>query len=207
MELELTSQLGQMVWKLLFHQVSVPVRRKPASHAARIEAVSITCNVMVDSHHKERGMSHKKSSIVFTLVIVLAFVMTLFALAAEKTGQTGQYSQQQEKSQQTGKESMGASMRQGQSSQTGTMGMQSEQAISATVENIDKQQRMITLRPDQGESIEMTVPEAMLSDLQAGDSVEVSIRKADKGSRSQSGQSGSMQHQPGQSGKSGSRTN
>lgn len=140
-------------------------------------------------------MSHKKSSIVFTLVIALAFVMTLFALAAEKTGQTGQYSQHQEKSQQTGKESMG------------TMEMQSEQAISATVENIDKQQRMITLRPDQGESIEMTVPEAMLSDLQAGDSVEVSIRKADKGSRSQSGQSGSMQHQPGQSGKSGSRTN
>jgi hypothetical protein len=66
---------------------------------------------------------------------------------------------------------------------------------------------MITLRPDQGESIELTVPEAMLSDLQAGDSVEVSIRKADKGSHSPSGQSGPMQQQPGQSGNSGSRTN
>jgi len=152
-------------------------------------------------------MSHRKSSTVFTLVIALAFVMTLFALAAEKTGQTGQYSQQQGESQQTGKDSMGSSMRQGQSSQMGTMGMQSEQAISATVEDIDMQQRMITLRPAKGESIEMTVPEAMLSDLQAGDSVEVSIRKADKGSESQSGQSGSMQQQPGQSDNSGRRTN
>jgi Cu/Ag efflux protein CusF len=148
-------------------------------------------------------MSQKKSSVVFTLVLVLSFAMTLFALAADKTGQYGQ----QGKSQQTGKESMGSSTRQGQSSQMGTMGRQSEQAISATVEDIDKQQRMITLRPAQGESIELTVPEAMLSDLQAGDSVEVSIRKADKGSHSQSGQSGSMKQQPGQSGKSGSRSN
>lgn len=152
-------------------------------------------------------MSHKKSSITFTLLLALSFAMTLFALAAEKTGQTGQYRQQQGESQQTRQESMGSSTRQGQSSQMGTMGMQSEQAISATVENIDKQQRMITLRPDKGESIEMTVPEAMLSDLQAGDSVEVSIRKSDKGSQSQWGQSGSMQQQPGQSGKPGSRTN
>jgi len=149
-------------------------------------------------------MSHQKSSTVFTLVLVLSFALALFALAAEKekTGKTGQYSQQQ-----TGKESMGSSTRPGQSSSMGTMGRQSEQTISATVEDIDKQQRMITLRPNQGESIELTVPEAMLSDLQAGDSVEVSIRKADKGSHSQSGQSGSMQKQPGQSGQSGSRTN
>jgi Cu/Ag efflux protein CusF len=151
-------------------------------------------NVMVVSHQKEKAMSHKKSSIVFTLVLILSFAMTLFALAADKT-------------QKMGKESMGSSTRQGQSSQMGTMGKQSEQAISATVEDIDKQQRMITLRPDQGESIELTVPEAMLSDLQAGDSVEVSIRKADKGSHSPSGQSGPMQQQPGQSGNSGSRTN
>jgi Cu/Ag efflux protein CusF len=140
-------------------------------------------------------MSHKKSSIVFTLVLTLSFALTLFALAADKTGQTDQYSQQQGKSQQMGKESMR------------TMGMQSGQTLSATVEDIDQQQRMLTLRPDQGESIELTVPEAMLSGLQAGDSVEVSIRKADKGSPSQSGQSGSMQQQPGQSGTSGSRTN
>jgi hypothetical protein len=139
-------------------------------------------------------MSHKKSSIVFTLVLVLSFALTLFALAADKPGQTGQYSQQGQ-SQQMDKKSMG------------TMGRQSEQAISATVEDIDQQQRMITLRPDQGESIELTVPQAMLSDLQAGDSVEVSIRKADKGAHSPSGKSGSMQQRPGQSGTSGSRTN
>src|SRR5687767_7511772 len=99
-------------------------------------------------------MSHKKSSIVFTLVLALSFALTLFALAADKPGQTGQYSQQGQ-SQQMDKKSMG------------TMGRQSEQAISATVEDIDQQQRMITLRPDQGESIELTVPQAMLSDLQA----------------------------------------
>lgn len=152
-------------------------------------------------------MSRKKSSRVFTLVIALAFVMTLFALAAEKTGQTGQYSQQQRASQQTGKDSMGSSTRQGQSSQMGTMGMQSEQTISATVEDIDMQQRMSTLRPDKGESVEMTVPKAMLSILQASDSVEVSIRRVDKGSQSQSGQSSSMPQQPGRLGHSGSRTN
>ena len=102
-------------------------------------------------------MPHKKSSIVFTLVLTLSFALTLFALTTNKTGQTGQYNQQQGKSQQTGKESMG------------TMGMQSEQTLSATVEDIDPQQRMISLQPDQGKSSELTVPEAMLSDLQAGD--------------------------------------
>jgi Cu/Ag efflux protein CusF len=163
----------------------------------------------VYSCQKEKNMSHKKSSVVFTLVIALAFVMTLYAMAAEKEQprQTGQYSQPQGGSQQTDKTPMGSSMRQGQSSQMGTMGMRSGQAISATVEDVDKQQRMITLRPDKGETIELTVPEAMLSDLQAGDSVEVTIRKADKGSHSQSGQSGSMQRQPGQSSPSGSRSN
>ena len=101
-------------------------------------------------------MPHQKSSIVFTLVLILSFALTLFALTTNKMGQTGQYSQQQGKSQQTGKESMG------------TMGMQSEQTISATVEDIDQQQRMISLRPDQGESIELTVPEAMVSNLVGG---------------------------------------
>jgi hypothetical protein len=55
------------------------------------------------------------------------------------------------------------------------------------VEDIDRQQRVITLRPDTGESIELSVPETILSDLQTGDSVEVSIRKVAKGSQSQSG--------------------
>jgi hypothetical protein len=133
------------------------------------------------------SQSRKKSSLVFTLVIALAFVLTLFAMAADKTEKTGQHSQQQGQSQQRGNESMGSSIRLGQSSQMGTVGVRSEQAISAMVEDIDRQQRVITLRPDTGESIELSVPETILSDLQTGDSVEVSIRKVAKGSQSQSG--------------------
>jgi hypothetical protein len=58
---------------------------------------------------------------------------------------------------------------------------------------------MIKLRSSNGKTVELEVPEAMLSDLQSGDRVEVSIRKATQGMGGQSqGQSGSMQQQSGQ---------
>jgi Cu/Ag efflux protein CusF len=72
-------------------------------------------------------------------------------------------------------------------------------SMSATVTEVDQQEGMVTLRSSNGKTVELQVPEAMLSDLQSGDRVEVSIRKATHGMDGQSqGQSGGMQHQSGQ---------
>jgi Cu/Ag efflux protein CusF len=124
-----------------------------------------------------------------TLALAMAFAVSPFALAADRmqsnptqsTQQTEYRSQKHTGSQQTGRSSMGASQGQG---------------MNATVTEVDRQQGMVTLRSSNGKTVELQVPEAMLSDLQSGDRVEVSIRKADEqqGMRGQSqGQSGSMQ--------------
>jgi translation initiation factor IF-1 len=79
-------------------------------------------------------------------------------------------------------------------SSSSTMDMQQHQAISATVEEVNQQENRVSLRLDDGNTVEMQVPAAMVSDLQQGDSVEVSIRKADKGQ--QSGTSGGQHSRP-----------
>ena len=61
-------------------------------------------------------------------------------------------------------------------SQTGTMGMQD--SLTATVADVDQQQKTVTLKMQSGESVELQVPEQLLSKLNKGDSVQVSIRKA-----------------------------
>jgi Cu/Ag efflux protein CusF len=66
--------------------------------------------------------------------------------------------------------------RQPMGSQTGTLG--TNDAISATVAEVDQQQKTITLRMQSGESVELQVPQQLLSELSKGDSVQVSIRKA-----------------------------
>jgi len=108
-----------------------------------------------------------------TLALAMAFAVSPLALAADRmqsnptqsTQQTEYRSQKHVGSQQTGHSSMGASQGQG---------------MNATVTEVDRQQGMITLRSSNGKTVELQVPEAMLSDLQSGDRVEVSIRKADK---------------------------
>lgn len=72
----------------------------------------------------------------------------------------------------------------GSSSQMGTMGMQD--TINATVAEVNRQQKTVKLRMQGGETVEMKVPEQSLMNLSQGDSVQVSIRKAE-------GDSGSMQ--------------
>src|SRR5688572_21418333 len=62
-------------------------------------------------------------------------------------------------------------------SSSSAMDMQHHQAISATVEEVNQQENRVSLRLDDGNTVEMQVPAAMVSDLQQGDSVEVSIRK------------------------------
>jgi Cu/Ag efflux protein CusF len=118
-----------------------------------------------------------------TLALVLAFAVSPLALAADRMqSNSGQSTQQ------TGQSTMGTSSQHDQG-----------QSMSATVTEVDQQQGMITLRSSNGKTVELEVPEAMLSDLQSGDRVEVSIRKATHGMDGQSqGQSGGMQHQSGQ---------
>lgn len=78
----------------------------------------------------------------------------------------------------------------GQSSMDGSSQHKQGQSMSATVDEVDQQEGMITLRTSNGKTVELQVPDAMLSDLQSGDRVEVSIRKADM----QPGMSGQPQN-------------
>lgn len=118
-----------------------------------------------------------------TLALVLAFAVSPLALAGDSMKSTSGQSTQQ-----TGQSSMGASSQHDQG-----------QSKSFTVTEVDQQQGMLKLRSSNGKTVELEVPEEMLSDLQSGDRVEVSIRKATHGMNGQSqGQSGGMQHQSGQ---------
>jgi hypothetical protein len=74
------------------------------------------------------------------------------------------------------------------------MGQHQGQGMQATIQDVDRENGSVTLRSADGKSVELEVPQSMLSDLQAGDSVEVSIRKS--GSKHQGmpgGQQGSGQ--------------
>ena len=117
-----------------------------------------------------------------SIVVALALMFTVapFALAGGQsaTSAAGQKSQQHYGQSQTG--------------------MQDHQAISATVEEVDQEEKSLSLRLDDGKTVDLQVPEAMLSTLQKGDSVEVSIRKADKGQTP--GMGGSQPSQPGMGG-------
>lgn len=62
------------------------------------------------------------------------------------------------------------------SSPMGTMGTDT---INATVADVNQQQNTLKLRMQGGETVEFKVPQASLSNLNKGDSVQVSIRKAE----------------------------
>jgi sporulation protein YlmC with PRC-barrel domain/Cu/Ag efflux protein CusF len=59
-------------------------------------------------------------------------------------------------------------------------GQQHRDAVSATVETIDLKSRQLTLMTANGNTVEFKAPEALLKDLQTGDSVEVMIRKKEE---------------------------
>ena len=63
-----------------------------------------------------------------------------------------------------------------QSPSMGTMGAQ--QAVHATVDDVNHQQQTVKLRMQGGETVELKVPEQSLTSLSKGDSVQVSIHKA-----------------------------
>jgi hypothetical protein len=136
---------------------------------------------------KEKSMQSSKSLKTWTLAIAMAFAVSPLAFAADRTGtDKGQQSGYQDKTStqgQTGRSSMGQSGQQ-------SMGQGQGQGMQATVQDVDKQNGSVTLRSADGKSVELEVPQSMLSDLEAGDSVEVSIRKSDKGQHSMPGQPG-----------------
>jgi len=59
----------------------------------------------------------------------------------------------------------------------GTMGAQD--TIHATVADVNHQHNTLKLKMQGGETVEFKVPEASLTNLNKGDSVQVSIRKAE----------------------------
>ena len=63
-----------------------------------------------------------------------------------------------------------------QSPPMGTMGAQD--AIHATVTDVDHQKHTVKLHMQSGETVELKVPEQSLTSLSKGDSVQVSIHKA-----------------------------
>jgi hypothetical protein len=126
-------------------------------------------------------MSHKSiKTIALALAVLLAIVPV--ALAQGTTGQSSPSTQR------PGMSVPGTTSTPGTTPlQTGTMGMQD--AISATVAEVDQQQNTVTLRMQGGEMVEFKVPQTLASSLQMGDSVQVTIRKADA---QKSGMGGSM---------------
>lgn len=130
-----------------------------------------------------------RSTAVKTWALALAMAFAVSPMAWAAGSYQGTSSQQlQRRHQQTERPAMG------------TSGQHQSRAMTATVESVDKQKGSITLRPSNGKSVELQVPESMLSDLQSGDSVEVSIRKA--GDDMQQGMGGRHQGRPGQPGSS-----
>lgn len=79
-----------------------------------------------------------------------------------------------------------------QSSQMSTMGAQ--ETLHATVENVDHRDNTLKLKMQDGKTVEFKVPAASLANLTKGDSVQVSIHKAEAGMGTQP--SSSMGTQP-----------
>ena len=74
-------------------------------------------------------------------------------------------------------------------------GMRAGEAVTATILNVNTSTKSLQLRTAGGEIVEMKAPEGLLSELQAGDRVEVVIRKQAKVEQSPMGQPG--REQPG----------
>ena len=105
------------------------------------------------------------TAIVFAMAVVFAAAPFVFAQASGTGSTTG------------GTMSPGATGTTGASStQMGTMGMET---VNATVTDVNHQHNTLKLRMQGGETVEFKVPQTSLSNLNKGDSVQVSIRKAE----------------------------
>lgn len=92
-----------------------------------------------------------------------------------------------------------------QSPSMGTMGAQD--AIPATVAEVNHQKHTVKLHMQGGETVELKVPEQSLASLSKGDSVQVSIHKAALGQSSKpSTQQSRPESGPGTTGDTGTRS-
>jgi hypothetical protein len=121
-------------------------------------------------------MPHKfTKTVVFALAVLLAVVP--FALAQGTTGSSPGGTQRPGMS--SPGTTTGGSSQSGMSGHSGMSGMM--HAIPATVTDVDQKDRTVKLRMQDGETVELKVPQTLASELNEGDSVQVTIRKADKG--------------------------
>lgn len=125
---------------------------------------------------------------VLAMAVVLAAAPCVFAQASGTGSTTG------------GTMHPGATGTTGASStQMGSMGMDT---VNATVADVNHQHNILKLRMQGGETVEFKVPQTSLSTLNKGDSVQVSIRKAE----GQSGRGAGTDQAPLKSSPSGSGT-
>ena len=112
-----------------------------------------------------------------TLALTLGMLLaaSTFVLAADKPAGPSH----------TGKSGMSGTSQQGaEKSEYRTqdrMGARAGEGMTATVQEVNQSDRTVTLRMQGGETVELQVPQGTLSNLQTGDSVEVSIRKSERG--------------------------
>lgn len=135
----------------------------------------------------------------FALAAVLA--VAPMALAQQSgsgmAGQTESTSPRQGSSDQP----MGTSTPGTPSSQMGGM-MGSQETLNATVSSVNRQQKTVRLRMQGGDTVELKLPEQSLANLQQGDSVQVSIHKAEGAS----GMSGTQKSKSGAGKNTGTST-
>jgi hypothetical protein len=147
--------------------------------------------------------SKLSKTIMFALAVVLVAAPLVFAQQSGSsssgmgTGAAGPSDRPGTGSSMSGSGATGSSPTGTPSSSMGTMGTQD--AIHATVDDVNHQKHTVKLRMQGGETVELKVPEQSLTSLSKGDSVQVSIHKADV----QSGMPGTQQSRP-ESGHTGS---
>jgi TolA-binding protein len=91
-----------------------------------------------------------------------------------------------------------------QSPSMGTRGAQN--AIHATVDDVNHRQHTVKLRMQDGQTVELKVPEQSLASLSKGDSVQVSIHKTAGQSNMPSTQPSRPESSPGSTGSTGTRS-
>ena len=77
-----------------------------------------------------------------------------------------------------------------------TVALAAEESLSGTVQSVNAREGTITLKSDEGKTVELKAPAALLTDLQAGDVVEV---KASGKQATMINKMGATPRRPGQS--------
>ena len=113
-------------------------------------------------------------TIMLVFAVVLVAAPLVFAQAGP--GTTGSASDRPGTSPSTGSPGTTGSTTGTQSPSMGAMG--GENAIHATVADVDHQKHTVKLHMQSGEMVELKLPEQSLASLSKGDSVQVSIHKA-----------------------------